>query len=294
MMVLAAAATPLLNPAIWFAYVDDFPALTALPPFPLPPRIASIRHPLRRSQSILARYLLRCALTTEFDVVPSDPQDLSAFSGAGTQGDPAGSFCIRTRSTDTVGEDAFEVCTRQGWCAGVAHSGNLVGVAWSKGPWVGIDVEDIRRKVRFDAIAERFFPRPLARYVQGVDIPQKRRRFFLVWTLREALIKAAARCMPVPFTGMPDFGISAETWATLLTAGEAEHAFRVKLPCRLPYAASDARDSFLQVYFFTVRTDYQVCFVQSVGEVFTAFRVVEMTTADQTLIYSPLCRDVGV
>jgi len=73
----------------------------------------------------------------------------------------------------------------------LSHSGDVVAVAGFEHP-VGIDVEKMEAREYQDQIAERMFaPEDLATY-RNLDGPPKVRRFFELWTLHEARLKAGA------------------------------------------------------------------------------------------------------
>lgn len=74
----------------------------------------------------------------------------------------------------------------------LAHTAGMVVCAVSKRP-VGIDVEACRRKVRLDALAERYFSASECAYLQHLASWQRVEAFFLLWTLKEAYLKAHGR-----------------------------------------------------------------------------------------------------
>ena len=71
----------------------------------------------------------------------------------------------------------------------VSHSGDYLAIAFSEAP-VGIDIEQISERTPVDAIAGRFFPPDLVRYLDALRVTSRRREFFRLWTTMEAAIKA--------------------------------------------------------------------------------------------------------
>lgn len=71
----------------------------------------------------------------------------------------------------------------------LSHTSGCVVVAASHGAEVGVDVEHLGRRVRFDALIERFFAPEERAWLSALPTDERRRRFFDVWTLKEAAIK---------------------------------------------------------------------------------------------------------
>ena len=71
----------------------------------------------------------------------------------------------------------------------LSHTRGCVGCAVAP-DIVGIDVEHADREVNIARVAERFFSAEEARALERLDSRARRERFFDVWTLKEALIKA--------------------------------------------------------------------------------------------------------
>jgi phosphopantetheine--protein transferase-like protein len=75
----------------------------------------------------------------------------------------------------------------------VSHSGGFLALAFSDSK-VGIDIEDLSRRhndaERYRKLARRFFTVNEANYVSnGLSGDDVKRRFFLVWTAKEAYVK---------------------------------------------------------------------------------------------------------
>lgn len=72
----------------------------------------------------------------------------------------------------------------------LSHSKNIVVAAIGEHLQLGVDVEVINKKRDFLSIAENFFASAEVRELRKYTIEEARRKFFLMWTLKEALIKA--------------------------------------------------------------------------------------------------------
>jgi len=72
----------------------------------------------------------------------------------------------------------------------LSHTRGLVACAVTHGADVGVDVEGIDRDVDSADIASRFFSPQEAAHLMALDDETRRGRFFELWTLKEALVKA--------------------------------------------------------------------------------------------------------
>lgn len=72
----------------------------------------------------------------------------------------------------------------------LSHTGGLAACAVTRGADVGVDVESIARRAEVRAIADRFFTTDEARELRALDEARCRERFFELWTLKEAYVKA--------------------------------------------------------------------------------------------------------
>lgn len=72
----------------------------------------------------------------------------------------------------------------------VTHTADLVACATCRTHPVGIDVEKINARVQVMDIAQRFFSADECAHMLQLDDLERRRFFFTVWTLKEALAKA--------------------------------------------------------------------------------------------------------
>lgn len=72
----------------------------------------------------------------------------------------------------------------------LSHSRGLVACAIASDGAVGIDVEALQSNVRILEVARRFFSGDEADALERLDDDTRRLRFFELWTLKEALLKA--------------------------------------------------------------------------------------------------------
>jgi 4'-phosphopantetheinyl transferase len=87
---------------------------------------------------------------------------------------------------------------RAGLAFSLSHSGGLVICAVTKGTRVGADIEDLRREVAERAIAARFYSDEERRALAALPATKRRYRFFALWTLREAYLKARGIGLALP------------------------------------------------------------------------------------------------
>lgn len=70
----------------------------------------------------------------------------------------------------------------------LSHAGDWLAIAVARGLEPGIDIESLRRALRWRRLAQRWFPLSEARAVECAESPA--REFLRRWTAREAMIKA--------------------------------------------------------------------------------------------------------
>lgn len=80
----------------------------------------------------------------------------------------------------------------------LSYTDGLVGVALTLESRVGIDVENIRREIDCLAIAESYFSPDEHKELKLLSEPQLKKRFFELWTLKEAYGKAQGRGLRMP------------------------------------------------------------------------------------------------
>jgi 4'-phosphopantetheinyl transferase len=122
-----------------------------------------------RREYALAHALLRMTLSS---LIGSDP-DALAFE-ADSYGKP--------RLSDSAGV-SFSL----------THTHGLVACAVARGREVGVDAEAIDRRIDAQGIASRHFTESETGYITAGEGEQQPERFFKVWTLKEAFLKATGR-----------------------------------------------------------------------------------------------------
>ena len=112
---------------------------------------------------------------------------------------------LRTTLSSLIGADpdalAFEADSygkpRLSPSAGVSfsltHTHGLVACAVARGREVGVDAEAIDRQIDVQSIASRHFTGREPGYITAGEGEQQHERFFTVWTLKEAFLKATGR-----------------------------------------------------------------------------------------------------
>ena len=83
------------------------------------------------------------------------------------------------------------------WHLNLSHTDGLVALAVAKTP-VGVDVEDLQRRGRTVELSDRFFAPSEARALRALPEAAQRSRFFDLWTLKEAYIKARGQGLAIP------------------------------------------------------------------------------------------------
>ena len=87
----------------------------------------------------------------------------------------------------------------------LSHSGSCLVVAVSRHEDIGIDIEKMKPGRRFGKIAARFFSSSEARELSSMDASLRADRFYRLWTLKEAYIKACGMGLVIPLN---DFSFS--------------------------------------------------------------------------------------
>lgn len=132
----------------------------------------------------------------------------------------------------------------------LSHTPGLAACAVTLDVDVGIDVENVERAgVDVDVTARSFTASERA-YVQAGPDEDRRRRFFQIWTLKEAYIKATGRGLSVQ---LDSFSVSPSP-APPRISGAVEDWFLAQLPDWPPYiisvAARGAPEAKLYVHPF--------------------------------------------
>lgn len=80
----------------------------------------------------------------------------------------------------------------------VSHAKAMVVCAVARRYAIGVDVEDVTRTVEIASLARRYFAPAEADDVLAAHGPARRERFFAVWTLKEAYVKARGIGLSLP------------------------------------------------------------------------------------------------
>jgi 4'-phosphopantetheinyl transferase len=80
----------------------------------------------------------------------------------------------------------------------VSHSGDLALLAFTRGPELGIDVEQFRPMPDLLPVARRFFCAEETEELMALPPPARQRAFFACWTRKEAYIKATGNGLHTP------------------------------------------------------------------------------------------------
>ena len=80
----------------------------------------------------------------------------------------------------------------------LSHSGSRALLAFTRGREVGVDIEQIRNNLDFEALARRFFSAAEQKELAALEPPKMRQGFFRCWTRKEAYIKATGAGLSLP------------------------------------------------------------------------------------------------
>ena len=160
---------------VWFAAPDPAHAAAVAPWLSSDERARrdSFRHDGALAQFLTGRWLLRGALASHLGAHPAGLQVALSERGA------------------------LSLPEHPGWCCNLSHTHALVAVTLARTP-VGIDVEAAARDARIAALAERYFAPAEVAGLRALPEPAQRERFFRLWTLKEAYIKARGQGMAIP------------------------------------------------------------------------------------------------
>lgn len=80
----------------------------------------------------------------------------------------------------------------------LSHTDGLVVLAVSRHAELGVDVESVHRKVEMLALSSRFFSNQEHEQLLDLGEKEQRERFFALWTLKEAWLKARGLGLHIP------------------------------------------------------------------------------------------------
>lgn len=78
----------------------------------------------------------------------------------------------------------------------ISHTGHRALLAFARDAAIGVDIEDVNRRVEPEALAERFFTPAEFQEFDSLPTEMRRQAFFLCWTRKEALAKALGVGVP--------------------------------------------------------------------------------------------------
>ena len=171
-----------------------------------------------RNQFTIARGLLRTMLARYLQTEPRSVH-----------------FCFSEKGKPAIGTPS------SGLQFNVAHSGDLILLAFSRGRRLGVDVEQIRSDFATAEIAERFFSESERHCLRSIPVADRHEAFFRCWTRKEAYIKATGDGLSLPlhqFDVSLRAGEPAQLMATRPDSGEAVRWAMYHLHVRPGYAAA--------------------------------------------------------
>jgi 4'-phosphopantetheinyl transferase len=163
-------------------------------------RCATFHFDKHRTEYLLSHAMLRLALSEYAPVKPEEWEFSSGDWGKPEIGGPSLDMPLWFNLSHT---EAFAVC--------------VVG----RVPHLGVDVENMNRRVACDSLAKRFFAAPEYEYLRGLPLGLQREGFFRIWTLKEAYIKAQGKGLSIPLDSF-HFRFSPETPAKVVLDVTAE------------------------------------------------------------------------
>lgn len=141
-----------------------------------------------KRQFLITRAALRCALSEYFsDVAPSEWTFLRNDYGRPYVSNPQYASAIQFN---------------------LSHADGMIVLAISQSGDLGVDVENLSRSCEPASLAKRFFSASEATALLRMSEPDQRDRFFDLWTLKEAYIKACGMGLAIPL-GSFSFGFVA-------------------------------------------------------------------------------------
>ena len=147
-------------------------------------RLAQILHPRALAEFLAGRLMIR---TTLGHLLGLDPADVVLHES------PRGALSLDPAHHQTD------------LCFNLSHTDGLVVLAIARQP-VGVDVEWLDRTGRTVELADRYFARTETASLRALPETAQRDRFFDLWTLKEAYIKARGLGLALPLGGFAFMG----------------------------------------------------------------------------------------
>lgn len=104
-------------------------------------------------------------------------------------------------TTNAYGRPSIVGEAGQGLDFNLSHTEGRVVLALAPTPQVGVDIEWPQRPGETVELADRFFAVAESAALRALPAPQQRQRFFDLWTLKEAYIKARGAGLSIPLAG---------------------------------------------------------------------------------------------
>jgi 4'-phosphopantetheinyl transferase len=133
-------------------------------------------------------------------------------------------------------------------CFNLSHAGErgILGIA--RGRDIGVDIENVSRKVEVDNLAKRFFSPLESKSLDGIPLEEKKISFYRIWTCKEAFLKAQGFGLNRSL-GSFDIDLSSGAARLIATRPDATEAARwsiVELEAFAGYAAAIAVEGEVQ------------------------------------------------
>jgi|SRR5579864_4829231 len=125
----------------------------------------------------------------------------------------------------------------------VSHTNGLALMAFVKQRAIGVDVENVGRKIEAERLAERFFSEHERQAMRRLEGDELRAAFFRCWTRKEAYIKATGDGLSLPLHQFDVSLAEGDRNALLATrpdAAESERWAICDIPVTAAYAAAVA------------------------------------------------------
>ncbi len=201
-----------------------------------------------RHQFLVARALVRSTLSRYAALAPADWRFVNNAWGRPDidPGHGLGGLCFNLSHTDGL----VAVAVARAEVEARPATPDPARRAW---PELGVDVEDTWRRSHTDQIAEHFFAPAEVAALRALPQARQHARFFELWTLKEAYIKARGMGLAISLHSFaydldgrgigltidPSLGDTREGWQFHLSAPTERH--RLALAVRFPDAAGDGR-----------------------------------------------------
>ena len=83
----------------------------------------------------------------------------------------------------------------------LSHSSEIAALAVCAAEPLGIDIEMIRRTVKFRELAKRYFSQAESDFISNIPESRLQQTFYRIWTCKEAYLKGHGRGLSLPLDG---------------------------------------------------------------------------------------------